>query len=217
MRFLLTILVLFSATSAWAKAPDHVVEELQAVVEASLPAGAEVELTDVAVRGKLPAVYNLELRCDPLRVTNMRALIRSDRGTQLGWVTAKAVVRIPAVVVANAIPRGSNVASGTTVQLMEAREVPRNAVRPEDLADGVASRDLTPGKVISTSDVVLPKLIERGAPVELRVRRGTVVVSVRGIAMSSGRRGDLVRIKTSTAEGRTIEGVVVGPSVCEVP
>ncbi len=217
-NFFIIFLSFFAfANTAIAKAPAHVGEELRVVVEASLPSGSEIDLTEISVRGKLPTTYSLELRCDPLRVTNIRALIRSEKGTQTGWVTAKASIRVPAAVVVATIPRGSRVVDGTSLQLVEAREIPRNAVLFDDLEDGVASRDLRPGKVVSTSDVVLPKLVDRGQPVELKVRRGTVVITVRGIALNAGRRGDVIRVKTSTAEGRTLEGVVTGPGACEVP
>lgn len=105
-----------------------------------------------------------------------------------------------------------------------ARDIPRGAVL--SAADLVVqhgtSSDAAPvgpgwitrrlvraGEALRPPAVEPPRLIERGAAVEIRGTNGAAAITVRGTALGHGALGDRVLVRVGS--GWTLEGVVDGP------
>jgi flagella basal body P-ring formation protein FlgA len=98
-------------------------------------------------------------------------------------------------------PRGSGLAIG--------------AVGPARAAGREAVRNLTAGAVVRSSDLVAPRLVRRGEPVAINLRSGALTISTSGRALTSGGRGDMVRVVT-TVTNRTIDGIVEGSGAVRI-
>ncbi|MFT5992788.1 MAG: flagella basal body P-ring formation protein FlgA, partial [Bradymonadia bacterium] len=86
----------------------------------------------------------------------------------------------------------------------------------EPLRDEVARMSLAPGDLVRAAAVEQPLVIERQQLVRLTVRRGAVTVEASGIAMESGRRGDVIRVRPTTSDN-VLSAVVRSNGWVEVP
>ncbi|MFO7653931.1 MAG: flagellar basal body P-ring formation chaperone FlgA [Candidatus Krumholzibacteriia bacterium] len=73
-----------------------------------------------------------------------------------------------------------------------------------------AGRDLAPGQPIRSADLRPTAIVRSGEPVDLRVRRGTVVVAVRATARRDGALGETIPVRNELT-GRVITARVTGP------
>ena len=80
---------------------------------------------------------------------------------------------------------------------------------PAQAVGQVARRMLTPGSVLSSNDLVAPRLIRRGDTVALVSRRGGVEVRVTGKALADA--GENERVTVENASSRRVVQGVVGP------
>lgn len=178
--------------------------------------GARVEISALDVRGKRPANGRLELRCDPTRTRNVQARLVGDGGRS-AWVTAVIDVQVDVPVLVADVSRGDRLAGAAELQSMPLHDLRHNVVRTlSDLDEMIARRDLRAGDPVMESMVEAPQFIERRQLVGVIVRRGKVVVKMRAIALQSGRRGDVVRLKNPQSD-QVLSGVVVAPGIVEVP
>lgn len=89
------------------------------------------------------------------------------------------------------------------------------ALSPKAAIGQEAVRDLPAGIVLGRSDLVAPRLVKRGTPVTLWVRKPGLLISTEGRALASGAQGESVRV-FSVATNRTLDGVVEGPSAVRI-
>ena len=85
----------------------------------------------------------------------------------------------------------------------------RGALSPADAAGKEATRNIPAGSVVRATDLVTPRLVRRGEPVNVVVRAGGLSIATTGRALGSGGMGDLVRVVV-TSTNRTLDGVVAG-------
>lgn len=86
----------------------------------------------------------------------------------------------------------------------------RGALAATDAGGKEATRNLPAGSVVRMSDVIVPRLVRRGEPVQVMVKSGGLAIATTGRALGSGAAGDLVRVVV-TATNRTLDGIVDGP------
>lgn len=86
----------------------------------------------------------------------------------------------------------------------------RGAIAAADAGGREATRNLSAGSVVRASDLIAPRLVRRGEPVQVTVRSGGLAIATPGRALGGGAAGDLVRVVV-TATNRTLDGVVDGP------
>jgi flagellar basal body P-ring formation protein FlgA len=70
-------------------------------------------------------------------------------------------------------------------------------------------RPLRAGQIVNASDLIEPEMVKRAAMVTLVHRKGAMMLTSRGQALRSGRKGDTITIMNLTSK-RTIEGVITG-------
>ena len=76
-----------------------------------------------------------------------------------------------------------------------------------DLHNMTPKRVLFSGKPISASDVMAPRLVERGSEVTMVYQSGGMNLTARGKALQSGSKGEIIRVM-NTASARPIEAMV---------
>lgn len=113
----------------------------------------------------------------------------------------------PVAVLAHAVERGEVLAASDFA--MEDREPAqaRGALRPTEAAGMEPRRRLMAGSVVRAPDLIAPRLVHRGEPVTIALRKGALSITTTGRALADGGRGELVRV-VSNATNRTLEGVV---------
>lgn len=85
----------------------------------------------------------------------------------------------------------------------------------ESLAGRSASRRIASGGLLRRADMKETPLVLAGEPVELRLRRGSVTVSVPALARQEGRRGQIITVRNSLS-GKLVTGRVVASGVVEL-
>ncbi len=89
------------------------------------------------------------------------------------------------------------------------------ALSAEQAAGGLAMRDLAPGSVLGAGDVQRERLVRRGEPIVVEVRKGAVAARSTMHAQEDGSLGD--RVKVSSGDKRTtLVAQVVGRSTARV-
>lgn len=83
-----------------------------------------------------------------------------------------------------------------------------------EVAGFLASRTLDAGTELQEQDLKEPPVILAGDPVELRISRGGVEVSVRGYARRAGTRGQTIPVRNGLT-GKLVNARVVGPGAVE--
>ena len=85
----------------------------------------------------------------------------------------------------------------------------------EDLIDHMARRPLIAGRLIRRTDVRPQQLVRKGDFVTVHFRSSAMSLTTRGIALESGTRGDVIRIRNQRSK-TVIEAKVVGPSTAVI-
>ena len=85
----------------------------------------------------------------------------------------------------------------------------RGAVPASQAAGRESVRNMPAGAVVRASDLVAPRLVRRGEPVNIVVRSGGLTISTQGRALASGGVGDMVRV-VAASTNRTLDGIVDG-------
>jgi flagella basal body P-ring formation protein FlgA len=117
------------------------------------------------------------------------------------------------VVAARAIPSRTVLGPGDLAVVDDAGGA---GLRRIEAALGLETRvALYPGRPVRAQDLGPPALVERNALVELRYRKGGLVIRAEGRALDRGGAGERVRIMNLDSR-RTVTGRVAGPSLVEV-
>jgi flagella basal body P-ring formation protein FlgA len=160
-----------------------------------LPAGA-IDLEPIEVDGPSESgIVRVELRV---------AVDGVPRGTARASVRGE--VRGPVLVASETLARNEPIpADAVEVRDVDLTRLAGEPVRALDDLDGrVPLRTLGAGRTI-TADLVGPALVvRRNAPVELRVRRGALTVTARGVAKTDGAPGDVIPAVNAATGSRLV-------------
>jgi flagellar basal body P-ring formation protein FlgA len=85
----------------------------------------------------------------------------------------------------------------------------------EELIGQSARRPLISGRLIKRTDVKARELVAKGDFVTVHFRSKSMSLTYRGVAMESGARHDVIRIRNPRSK-KVIEGKVIGPNVAAI-
>ncbi len=192
----------------------QLVDEITMQVADALPyQGARLQAIEtLTVRGKLPAMWRLELIVpSSWRTTRVQAKIFDveDAARPAAFVQASLSVEIPVYQVISRIDAGEELDPSSFEQTyVSLYKAPHDAITSiEELQDKVTRRALEVGKVIGQSVLDDPVIYKRGDIVKIRVRRGNVVLVDSGQALETGKLNQTMRVK-STSTDAVLSGIV---------
>lgn len=171
-------------------------------------------------------VVHLPVDADPtFALTNFRYDPRTKRFSALLLAPAETPrIRIPLSgrviqmmkipVLARRMSRGDIITDADIEWIdIDASRVNRNTiVDAKNLKGLTPRRRLSAGKVLRLGDLQRPTLIKKGALVNLMVRTPYMMLTVQGMAMDKGGKGDTVRVR-NTRTKKIVHGVVAGPNI----
>ena len=114
---------------------------------------------------------------------------------------------VPVPVLARAVERGEILSPADFEPQPRAPGAAIGVLPVEGASGRELIRNMPAGAVIRAGDVTSPRLVRRGEPVTINLRADGLVIATAGRAMTSGGRGDLVRV-VATATNRTFDTVV---------
>jgi len=137
-----------------------------------------------------------------------------------GWsiyVAARIDVFGPVLVARQPLTRGA------TVQKSDLETIEHNLsslpygyyTDSQSITGQLAKRTITAATVITPHMLLAPKLVKRGQRVTLIVESGSLKIRSTGKAMSDGKSGDLVQVR-SDGSRRMVDGIVISPGVIKV-
>ncbi|WP_436804153.1 flagellar basal body P-ring formation chaperone FlgA [Sphingomonas sp. DT-51] len=145
-------------------------------------------------------------RCTGVLVAWMAATIAGAAASQS---------RPPAV--ASAVVLAQPVVTGTVIGADDLRawtpgDPPpmRGALSPSNIIGRAAVRRLAAGAVVREGDLRAPQVIQRGEPVTIVLRSGTLTISTQGQALNAAGLGEPVRVMSDSTR-RTLSGRAEAP------
>ena len=137
-----------------------------------------------------------------------------------GWsiyVTARIDVFSPVLVARQPLTRGG------AIQESDLETVEHNLASlpygyytdSQSITGQLAKRTVTAATVLTPHMLQAPKLVKRGQRVTLIVESGSLKIRSTGKAMSDGKSGDLVQVR-SDGSRRMVDGIVISPGVIKV-
>lgn len=147
------------------------------------------------------------------QLTLGRNSIQVSCATSSNWslmLTAEIEVWREVVVIRDHLSRGERIRlSSLTLQERNIGNLQRGYFTDlNDVANQVSKRSLRAGVALDPSMVDLPIIIRRGQTVTLRVEHPGLSVNMQGIALSKGRKGDVIKVKNSRTD-KVLFGTVV--------
>jgi flagella basal body P-ring formation protein FlgA len=219
-RLMLTVTVVAMLIAAARAAAGGTVvvspaEAIERVVAQRLGGDAAVEVTaletTVAPERALQALPEPNGKAGgPMRFVMMVG--RARRGV----ATATVKVTASYARAARAIGRHETIGAGD-IEVVTGELAPLGLKRLPGRASVVgltARRDIAAGEPLTQAVLQVPFAVRSGEPVVLTVIVGTVQVTAKAIASSSGHEGDLVRVVPEG--GRPLKGRITGPGAVEV-
>lgn len=86
---------------------------------------------------------------------------------------------------------------------------------PEEAVGQIARSTLLPGRMMYTTAVRQPYLVETGAPSRVIFVSGSLTISVVGVPLQSGAAGDLIRVRNMDS-GIVLNGIVMADGTIRV-
>ena len=131
----------------------------------------------------------------------------------MGQAAVLSTVKVPGLV--RSIEAGE-IVTGKDLALVEAPLYEAHlAPVPADLIGKEAKHHLEAGKPIHNYDVGPPQLVKKGQKVFLVVRKGPMVISAVGKALTAGGAGDTVRVQNAESFA-LLEGEVTGAGTVQI-
>ena len=122
--------------------------------------------------------------------------------------TVSAVITVPTL--NNAISRGSLIGEGDLI--LAERSVTQDlvgfATRTQDIIGHEVRRNMAAGQLLRSSDLVSPKIIERGQTVDLVAKAAGLEVNMQGKSLGRAGIGDRLFVK-NLSSGKRVEGLVL--------
>ncbi len=127
-------------------------------------------------------------------------------------LNGRATVTANVVVLSRTIARGALIKNGDLVTERRPRaQLDRDTIIDRAHAIGLAARTtLRSGQPLLSTDLMKPELVQRNETVTLVYHMPGITLTVRGKAIESGTKGDVISVLNEQSK-RTIQGVVVGP------
>ena len=205
------------ASSTCFSAPETIEETVTSAIRAHVPHALSVRVTDLRWLGETPddvAQVVFESREDfrgSIGATAMSANGQSYRTL----IRAEIAVRAWELIVD--VPAGQPMDGLVVETQRNLEDVPRDALAsPTDWLGRVSRRSLSAGMLMRASELERPVVIQRQDVVTLYVRRGAVEIEDRGIAMSLGRVGESLTVR-SLSSNATLTGICRGSGLVEIP
>jgi flagella basal body P-ring formation protein FlgA len=137
-----------------------------------------------------------------------------------GWrifVTGKVSILADVLVLKTSARRGDSLHAGD-VELVE-RDISalsRGYLEdPAELEGKILKRAVSTGMVLTPGLLEAPRVVRRGDRVTLEARQGTLAVRMQGEAVTDGRPGERIRVRSLNSE-KIVEGTVVDAGVIKV-
>ncbi len=204
MRPILLILLLLAAP-AWADGFQPV-ESIRAAALSTLGPGADAEATlDAGLR--MPACP-VPLQAQPTGSSTVEVACPQPAGWRL-FVPVK-VRRNQSVLVLNrGLAAGEMLsAADITIETRDAARIVGAALAdPNDAVGKTARRMLPAGTLLSSTDLVAPRLVHRGDSVELIARQAGLEVRMRGRALADAGANERVSVENASSR-KVVQGVV---------
>jgi flagella basal body P-ring formation protein FlgA len=125
-------------------------------------------------------------------------------------LTGRAIETVDAVTVDRPIERGVVLHASDLIVLRRPKAEAGGLV-VESAAVGLAARrQLHPGQVISTADLMKPEIVQRNDTVTLVYQAPGLLLTLRGTAEDAGAAGDTISVRNDQTK-RVVQGVVSGP------
>ena len=112
-------------------------------------------------------------------------------------------------VLAHPVMRGDLLSAADFVVEERPISTSRGALDAQSAIGMEVKRAMRPGSVVRVTDIIAPRLVRRGEPVLIVVKRAGLVITGRGRALGSAGEGEAVRVVVD-ATNRTLDGMV-GP------
>lgn len=120
-----------------------------------------------------------------------------------------ATLEVP--VLAHAVKAGDEIRAGDIdyVRIRTNAVAGRMIVNAEDLVGMSPRRTLPAGKVISATDLAMPRLVKKGQLVTMVLKTPVMSLTVQGKALSDGAQGEVIKV-SNTSSQKIIDAVVSG-------
>ncbi|AWK88255.1 flagellar basal body P-ring formation chaperone FlgA [Azospirillum thermophilum] len=187
--------------------------ELASTLGGAVPSDARVSVVLTApFGGSVEAVRDLSY--DP-RSGSLRALVSSDG--RIVELKAKAEILVEVPVPTRRILPGEIIGDGdlTTVTMPMERLNDTVVTSRETLLGQASRRQLPPGRLIQTSAVGVPIVVQRNKQVSLVYEDGPLQLVARGRALQDGGVGEVVRVMNNSSN-IVVTGVITGPQTVAV-
>jgi len=147
------------------------------------------------------------------QLTLGRNSIQVSCATSSSWslmLTAEIEVWRKVVVIRDHLSRGERInLNSLTLQERNIGNLQRGYFTDlSDVSGNVSKRSLRAGVAIDPSMIDLPIIIRRGQEVTLRVEHPGLSVNMKGIALSKGRKGDVIKVKNSRTD-KVLFGTII--------
>ena len=194
-------------------------EALSIEVEAALPcAGAEFELGELRLVGDLPdGGWQLELKGQLGQKVRAEVIPLAGGSARKVWVSAPLEVEVPVVVATRDVERGEGLDGAIAIEMRSLKEVSSGFYSDHsEVASLIARTRIREGDPVRPSRLEKPDLVSKDEIVTLRVIRGAIEVTDRGVAQQSGAAGELIKVQSLSTE-KVLKVVVVANGLVEVP
>ncbi|HEV7372720.1 flagellar basal body P-ring formation chaperone FlgA [Arenibaculum sp.] len=203
-----------AGTTLAAAVEDLLAAEVEAMLgPAALPGEARVSVRlAVPFAGPAEAVRHLTFDASS---GQLRALVAGDG--RIHELAGTATVEIDVPVPARRVRPGEILSQGdlTTVS-MPLDRLPASAVASLDGLIGMAARrQLSPGRLIHTSSIGAPVVVDRNEPVTLVFQQGGLYLAAQARALQDGGVGDRVRVMNPSSNA-VVSGTVTAPGTVSV-
>ncbi len=88
-------------------------------------------------------------------------------------------------------------------------------INEADLVGMTPRRAVSANPPVRDSDVNEPIVVERGAPVTIRLNHGSIALTAKGRAMDNAARGDVLRVM-NVSSNRVVDAIAIGPNSVEI-
>ncbi|MGB1174143.1 MAG: flagellar basal body P-ring formation protein FlgA [Gammaproteobacteria bacterium] len=122
--------------------------------------------------------------------------------------TVSAIITVPTL--NTSLSRGTLIGEGdiTVTERSVTQDLVGFATRSVDIVGREIRRDMAAGQLLRSSDLVSPKIIERGQTVDLIAQAAGLSVNMQGKSLGRGGVGDRVLVK-NLSSGKRVEGLVL--------
>jgi len=124
--------------------------------------------------------------------------------------TGTAVETVEAAILVRALGRGEVVKPSDIVVERRPKIEASGHLGAEEVIGLAAKRPLRAGTLVRANDLMKPELVQRNEPVTIVYEAPGILLTVRGKALESGGKGDLISV-LNTQSQRTVQATITGP------